>query len=146
MSAKRRIREKGRRTEGGFSSLPHAVTASSNWRKASGNAIKLVIDLVRQFNGRNNGDLCASYSLLKKWGWRSADTLNNAIKEAIHYGLIIKTRQGGLNKANLFAVTWHAIDDCKGKLDVMPTVVPPRSWQEDKPIYQRPKRKTSVGT
>lgn len=144
MSAKKRIREKGRRTEGGFASLPHAVTGSKNWQNASGNAIKLVIELFRQFNGRNNGDLCGSYSVLKKRGWRSADTVNNAIKEAMHYGLIVKTRQGGLNKANLFAVTWNAIDDCKGKLDLMPTSVPSRSWQEERPIYQRPQRKISA--
>jgi hypothetical protein len=136
-----RSKTKGRRETGCFTLIPHAVQDSDNWKACRGNAIKLVCDLARQYNGRNNGDLCASISVLKSRGWKSSDTLRTAQLEARHYGLLLLTRQGGLNCASLYALTWQALDDCKGKHDYPATRVPPGNWKEPQPRFKAPKRK-----
>lgn len=145
MSRGKRWKDKGRRESGTFASLPHDVIRSANWQRASGNAIKLVIDLFAQFNGTNNGDLAAPFSTMKKRGWKSSGTLKRAELEALHYGLIEKTRQGGLNLCNLYAVTWKPIDDCKGKLNVGPTRVASGAWRQEVPTFdgKTPVRKSN---
>ena len=55
----------------------------------------LYVDLRRQFNGRNNGDICAADCLLKPYGW-SHSSIHRGLKELIANGLIEKTRQGGI--------------------------------------------------
>ena len=65
MKPRDRARHKGRTERGSFTYIPHAVQDSPNWRACGGSAIKLLCDLARQFRGNNNGDLCASMSILK---------------------------------------------------------------------------------
>ena len=135
MSRKRFQQTKGRSESGTFAQLPHDVIRSTNWQRLSGNGVKLVIELLAQFNGKNNGDLSAPFSAMRGRGWRSTGTLKRAEREALHYGLILKTRQGGLNRCNLYAVTWKPIDDCKDKLDVRPTRVAVGTWKAEVPAF-----------
>jgi hypothetical protein len=96
----------------------------------SGVQTKLLVDIASQYNGYNNGDLCASLSVLKKRRWNSNDTITNALKVLIARNLIIQTKQGGLGIGpSLYAITWQPINDCKGKLDVKATTNPPRSFK-----------------
>ena len=77
------------------------------------------MDLVVQYRGDNNGDLCAAWKLMKPRGWRSEATLHKAKRELIELGLIVETRKGWRpNKASLYAVTWLDLDYCGGKLDI----------------------------
>ncbi len=93
--------------EGGFFRLPHQVSGSIAYRSLSSHAAKLLIDLGSYFRGNNNGDLSASFKVLKKErGWKSSATLDRAKKELIKYGLIVKTRQGGKNKCCLYGFTF----------------------------------------
>jgi len=87
------------------------------------------MDLCANFNGRNNGDFSAAWTLMTKRGWRSRDQLFKAQTELIESGFIVKTRQGGRNLCNLFAITFWAIDECMGKLDVPATAAPPGDWK-----------------
>ena len=116
---------KGRRESGSYFALPHAVMDAPNYTRLSSKAVKLVNDLGRQFNGNNNGDLCAAWSIMEKRGWKSRSTLHYALQESIHYGLIMQTRQGERHRPSLYALTWQAIDECKGKLEVRETKTPP---------------------
>lgn len=139
-----RTRHKGRRSSGGFTAIPHAVQDSENWRRCSASAIKLLLDVARQYNGRNNGDLCATFSIMKARGWRSCDTLARALKEARHYGLLLLTRQGGMDFPSLYALTWQAIDPCDGKLTcASPTKVAPGNWKVECPPFVTARRKRS---
>lgn len=137
MSTKRgkpkdRAKLKGRQESGTFLALPHHVLDSPNYIRLSGSAVKLLVDLGRQYNGRNNGDLTAALTVLRRRGWRSSETLNYAIRELRHYGFIELTRQGGLcNRPSLYALSWKAIDDCGDKLDVTPTNVASNKWREE---------------
>ena len=145
MKPRSRSRHKGRRDTGYFTLIPHAVQDSPNWHACSGTAIKLLCDLARQYNGSNNGDLGASMTVLKPRGWKSSDTLNNALHELRHFGMIVLTRQGGLNMPSLYAVTWQAIDDCKGKLDCAATTTPPGDWKEHHgEPFQRPRKQNAT--
>ena len=114
----------------GFLHLHKPLLESSDFISLKGNSIKLLIDIAQQYNGYNNGDLCASLSVMRKRGWNSNQQLSKALKELIDKNLIMQTKQGGLNIGpNLYAITWQPIDDCKGKLDVKPTTLPTRSFK-----------------
>lgn len=123
------LKAKGRRSSGRFAGIPHAVMDHPSYCTLSHKAARLLFDLARQYNSVNNGDLSAAWSLQCKRGWKSRDTLSNAIQELIDHSLIVKSRQGGRNRCNLYALTWEAIDECKGKLDISSTRIPPGDWQ-----------------
>ncbi len=147
MKPRSRQRHKGRRESGSFTLLPHAVQDCGNWRQCSGTGIKLLVDLARQYNGRNNGDLSAALSLLRPFGWSSPDTVGNALRELRHYGFLLLTRQGGLFGPSLYALTWHAIDDCGGKLTcAQPTKTAPGTWKELREPFKRPPKKRNATT
>jgi hypothetical protein len=138
------VKAKGRAETGGYLRLPHNVMRSPNYRSLSAHAVKLLIDIGCQFKGVNNGDLSAAWNIMKLCGWRSRDTLCHSLAELLHYGLIEKTRQGGMNRCSLYALTWIAIDDCRGKLDVRATHVPSGLWKIPQPLMPRRKRKNTA--
>lgn len=140
-----RSREKttGRKETGGWFGLPHAVLDSPNYCALSAHAVKLLNDLGSQLRGHNNGDLCATWSILQLRGWRSRDTLTRALAELQHYGLIEKTRQGGMNRCCLYAFTWRPIDECHGKLDVSATAVASGLWKVPQPPIPKPAKQNA---
>lgn len=124
-----RRRKPATRLSGGFSAIPFDVQDSPNFIALSGSALKVLLALARQFNGFNNGDLCASFSVMRARGIRSQDTLYRAIAELRHRGMIELTRQGGLHASSLYALTWLPIHECKRKLDVSPTLRASGAWK-----------------
>lgn len=132
--AKSYAKAKGRGAkDGAFLAIPRVVADSESFMLVSGNAIKVLLCLVNQFRGHNNGDLCAPASYAKKYGLSKA-TWYKAIRELIAAELIICTRDPLFDSKNphgqcaLFALTWKSIDECGGKLDVNPTATPVRSF------------------
>jgi len=123
-------KSKTRKTKGRFLMLTYEVTSSDPFKALSAYAVKPLIDMGQQYNGKNNGDITATWSYMKKRGWKSRDTLNNKIKELIDAGFIEKTRQGGKHQCCLYAITWEAIHECGGKLDVKKTRVASRLWKK----------------
>ena len=114
MSRRTRLQMKGRRNfSGGFSKLVHSYWQSPQYGKLSPIAVKLLIDLLCQYRGSNNGDLTASWTVMRPLGWRSKHLLQKAQRELQARGWIIKTRQGSINKPSLWAVTFEGIDDCR---------------------------------
>lgn len=130
---RQRRKYKGRSDGGGFFAIPHAVLHSPNYRALSAHAVKLLMDLGGQYRGANNGDLSAAWTVMHSLGWKSRDTLARALAVLLQFGMIEKTRQGGLNRCSLYALTWQAIDDCKGKLEVPATTVASGLWKEPRP-------------
>jgi len=124
MPKDRRAKLTGRKGQAGFLNIPHSVLESAAYKGLDAWAVKLLVDIAGQFRGANNGDLCATWSVMRDKGWRSPSTLNKALKQLLDGGLIQVTRQGGRNQCSLFAVTWRGIDECKGKIDVKPTKGP----------------------
>lgn len=103
---------------GTFGALPHNMQDSVAFTGASYPAKSLLLELVRQLNGRNNGHLQLSTQWLATRGWKSRDVILRARRQLVERGLIIQTKQGGLNGgASQYAVTWLAISNFVG-LDI----------------------------
>ncbi len=130
--ARTRAKTKGRKDSGTFAALPHVVMDSADFRALSGGALKVLLGLLRQYRGTNNGDLSATFTQAKGWGVGSKSTLINALDELQASGLVIKTREGRFMKPGgccaLYAVAWKPIDECEGKLEVEATATPPRKF------------------
>ncbi len=128
--AKRR-QEKSRR----YAGIPHSVMASEDYKRLSGSALKILLELTRQYNGRNNGDLSATFKVAETLGIGSKSTLTRALRELQEKNLITQTRQGQFinpgGVCSLYALTWQPIDECQGKLDIAATRQPPRAFGLD---------------
>lgn len=147
MKPRSRLRYKGRRESGTFTAIPHAIQDCANWRQCKATAIKMLCDVARQYNGHNNGDLCAALSTLRPYGWTSPETVLWALRELRHYGFLLLTRQGGLHAPSLYALTWRPIDECGGKLTcAQPTRVAPGGWREQRERFKRPSKNRKAST
>lgn len=125
-------KSKGRSPAGTFAALPHAVMDSESFRTLSGGALKVLLGLLRQYRGGNNGDLSATFTQAEAWGVGSKATLAKALRELQEQQLITCTREGRFIKPGgccaLYALSWQPIDECGGKLEVSPTTTPPRKF------------------
>ena len=139
-----RKKAKGRQPSGSFYWIPRKVHRSADFRNLNPHALKLLVSLAFQFNGNNNGDLTAAWTVMsEQHGFRSRDTLNMARKELLASNLIYLTRQGGKGRCSLYALTWIPIDDCGSKLDCKPTKLPMRKeWNQKKLTAPKCKRMT----
>lgn len=122
---------------GRFGAIPHAVYQHENFLRLTAHGCMLLLDVIMQLNQSNNGDLCITWSVSKKRGWKSRETLDTARAELLHYGLIICTRHGGLGRPSLYAVTWRRIHDCNGKHDAQATNTPPGAWRRPTEKWDR---------
>ena len=123
-----------RRKGNSFLRLIHPLLDHPNFYTLSPRATKLLITLAGQYRGTNNGDLCATFSVLKSKGWTSNDQIRKGLNELLERGFIIKTRQGRRpNVASLYAITWEAIDECGGKLEVKSTKTALNNWKKEPP-------------
>lgn len=104
-----------------FAGIPIRCMESEHFIQLSSKAKVLLLELAMQFNGRNNGDLSITPKVLKPRGWRSNRALYAKRDELELGGWIVTTRIGGRNRCSLYALTFHPIDDCKGKHDVQPS-------------------------
>jgi len=130
MAKDRRARLVGRSSSRPFLQLPKDVLGSDAYLSLGGWEVKLLVDVASQFNGKNNGDLTAAWSVMRERGWKSPGTLNKALKQLLRVGLLQETRAGGRHRCTLYAITWKGIDECKGKLDINPTTAPSNRFQE----------------
>ncbi|WP_275289323.1 hypothetical protein [Halomonas elongata] len=116
---------------GGHLSLPKPLMEHPDFREASPSAMKVLMALGNQYNGKNNGNLSATEKTMKEWGGMAPATLTKALKELQERNLIIKTRTNWKGRVGarcaLYALTWFRIDPCPGKdLEVKDTDVAPR--------------------
>lgn len=127
-----------KRDGGGFITLPLSVLNGAAYLGINSHARMLLIDIAAQYRGDNNGDLCMAWKLMHPRGWRSEETLNKAKRDLLEAGLIVETRKGARpNKCSLFALTWHALDDCGGKLDISAQSFPRGAYKlkDPRPVF-----------
>lgn len=117
-----------------FVAVPDEVLRSHNAATLSAHAVKLLWDLLAQYNRKNNGDLSMAWTLMKRRGWKSPDTLSKARLELLDRSWVTVTRQGGRRTPTLYGLTFYAIDHCNGKLDVQGTEKPYGLWRGDEPM------------
>lgn len=125
---------------GAYVALSRFALSSDSFASLSPHATKLLTDFLSRYNGFNNGDLSLTWKDVEQRHWKSRDTFNKALKELLDRGWLIKTRQGGLHRCNLFALTLFDIDDIRDKSGVSkfdpgikPTDSPPGGWYRDPP-------------
>lgn len=100
-----------------YTAWPHVCATHENFYNLSTTSKALLFELLGQYRGFNNGDLCCAWGLLRNRGWKSRATIERAGNELLEKGWIVLTRQGGRNRPNLYALTFFSVDECKGKLD-----------------------------
>lgn len=128
---------KNRSEDKRFFGLPYRITKHPNFTLVSAQGVKLLVDIGRQYMGSNNGDLCATWSIMSKRGWKSKETLSDAVQELEHYGLIVMTQEGGRNKPNLYALAWRKIDKSKMP-DYWKVGQIPGSWKNNAKKFIKP--------
>lgn len=114
-----------------FAMLQKAMIQSPGYRALSFVARVVLIELLAQYNGSNNGDLSATRTMAEDWGIGSDNTLRRALKDLEAAGWIMQTRSSHFSKHGarcaLYAVAWMPINECPGKdLEVSWTHTPPR--------------------
>jgi len=128
--------QKKKKKKGRFLGIPYEVASSEEFINLSLKARALIIDLLHQYHGSNNGSQSACWTLMKKRGWKSSSTLYNAFKELKNTGFVIITRQGMKirGRATLCAITWNGIDDAKVTYDegIKVSHTPLHLWRKSK--------------
>ncbi len=114
-----------------FAMMPKAMIQSPGYRALSFVARAVLVELLAQYNGENNGDLAATRTMAKEWGIGSDNTLRQALKDLESSGWILQSRSSLFSKHGarcaLYAIAWMPIDECPDKgLEVRPTRTPPR--------------------
>lgn len=134
--AKRRYKDaKDKRDGGAFFTIPSAVLNGAAYLGLSAHARMLLLDLLAQYRGDNNGDLCMAWKVMRPRGWKSEETLHKAKRELLEACLMVETRKGYRpNKCSLYALTWFALDDCGGKLDITPAGFPRGAYKFKDPL------------
>lgn len=140
--ARQRNQRKGR-----FVGIPYHVAIAPQFAALAPGELKLLIDLLCQRNGKNNGALSPTYELMKNRGWQGKKgSLYRAKDGLIEKGIIVVTRQGWKQRGRptLVAVTWDGIDECahiEYDEGIKPSAVPlnywckdPRLWRDKKPL------------
>ncbi|PKG49284.1 MULTISPECIES: MarR family transcriptional regulator [Halomonadaceae] len=117
--------------QGGFFALPSLLMEHREFRELTPSALKVLMVLISQYKGSNNGDLAATHSMMKDWGGMAEGTLGKSLRELQERDLIIKSRQNRKGREGarcaLYALTWRRIDECPGKdLCIRPTIVASR--------------------
>ncbi len=115
-----------------FAGIDRQVLDHPDYINLSGNAVKVLTELVRQYRGKNNGDLTLANSIIGNRNLGSKSTLKRCVDELMAANLIVKTREGRFSNpggvCTLYAITWRPINECGGKLEVNPTTAPPRKF------------------
>ncbi len=132
-----REKSKGRKESGAVAVIPHRVLNHPDFLILSSSAIRLLLELVRQYNGHsNNGDLTAAWAVMRHRGFNSPTTLSKAVSELLKMQFIQRTREGRFinpgKQCALYALAWKSIDECLGKyLEVAPTLKPSRAFSAE---------------
>ena len=127
----RRFKHKGRAKGPPFLAIEHRIADSVEFGALSAYAIKMLLELARQYRPGKNGDISVPWSLLRARGWRSQSTVQKAKRELLENGWIIETRKGGKHACSLYALTYYPIDD-SDKHQEPATVTPPNLWLQRK--------------
>lgn len=136
-NTRRRAKIKGRsEAKDSFAGVPRAVLNTHKYRLLSAPAKVLLFELCRQYNGFNNGNLCAAWGVVKDRGCGSHTTVQKAANELTRVGMIELTEQGGRHRPNLYALTWKPWDDCGPKVSFSSTRTPSGSWKDPPPVSQ----------
>jgi len=102
-----------------FAGIPRRVIDSAAYKSLDGNAVKLLVNIAYFYNGKNNGNISITMSLLKPW-FNSNTTLYRARDQLYEKGFIVINSFGGRSMngkklPHLYALTWAPVDQVEDK-------------------------------
>ena len=104
--------------------IPYSLLESQAYVKLKPTGRALLLELLMQYNGSNNGDLSIPRSrLFKERGFSSSHTIKNSLEQLVEHGLIVVTKEAmrvgtAFQKTKLYALTWKPIDECQNQFGV----------------------------
>jgi len=112
MSGKKKVDE---RPPGSFAAVPREFVDSEIFCQLNHAAVRVLLLMVRQHDGFNNGHLHAAEQWMLRHGINSKETVSRAVKELEEAQVIFKTKQGGLGIGpSRYALTWLPLSNDKG--------------------------------
>lgn len=130
--ANKKVKGKKTTVEGGFSGIPRRVMDHPDWIGLGPSAKVLLQILAYQYRGKNNGDLSAAFKLVSRHGFKSKETLSNALTDLLERRMVVMTREGRFTNpggvCSLYALAWEKIDPCPGKMITVSTGKAPRDF------------------
>ena len=100
-----------------FAGIPRFIINSDAFKILKGNEVKLLLMMAHYYNGKNNGDIAITMSIMKDW-FNSNTTLYRARDGLYEKGFIVINAYGGRSAEgkklpHLYALTWLPINDLK---------------------------------
>jgi len=135
-----------------YAGIDRHIVRSDAFKSLKGNEVKLLLMMAFLYDGKNNGDIAITMSVLKDW-FKSNTTLLRAKNGLLEKGFIVINAYGGRSAEgkklpHLFALTWLPINDLKpGKWEMRFTHYtsnrPPLNyWKDGKnPDYKTEKQR-----
>lgn len=106
-----------------FIQIHHLLFDSEEFAGLPDSSVRLLVAVIRRFNGHNNGDIHAGQeALMGLCNFSSPTTLIRAFKELVNSGLVVVTFPGSQHLARRVALAWHP--PSQG----LPDYVRRRSW------------------
>ncbi len=107
----RGVDAKGRSRKGNrFVMLEHWLLDTAAYKKLSGSAVKVLLEVYRRYNGSNNGDIGMSERECAHATGLSRETVRKALRDLVELGFVQTTRRGGFDykrHATTWALTQH---------------------------------------
>lgn len=108
----------------GFQPIPKDLFTMSEFQKLPSSAKALMLDLIGQYTGKNNGRLTPAFDVMQRSGWVSKGTLQRAKEALLEAPFVVLTRQGHPPRTvDWLAFTWWKLDFEK-TMDVDPRQFP----------------------
>ncbi|MBA3773998.1 MAG: hypothetical protein H0X13_16355 [Ramlibacter sp.] len=103
-----------------FVPIPKDVLTMPEFRAMPTSAKALMLDLMEQYTGKNNGRLCPSWECMQRYGWASRGTLIRAKVALLDRPFAVLTRKGHAPRtAEWIGFTWWKLDYEKS-MDIEP--------------------------
>lgn len=94
-----------------FVAMPKDILQSAEWHELAPSAMRLALDLMAQYSGKNNGRLCPSFEAMQRCGWRSETTLIKAKRALLECSFVVHARKGHRpHTSDWLAFTWWKLD------------------------------------
>lgn len=90
-----------------FVMLYHKWTDTPAWRDLSGSAVKVLVHLVRSYNGDNNGEISLSGRQASEATGLARNTVMAALQELIDHGFIALAKAGHFNLKVKHSAQWR---------------------------------------
>ncbi len=104
-----------KRKNGRFASLPHNILNCPDYIALTSIAKSLLIELIMQYDGSNNGDLTLAWSVMHKRGFKAESTIIRGKKNLLERKMVTEVRKGiakkGVRLCSLYALNWLRVDE-----------------------------------